>query len=413
MTTRTLFQARHALTCGAALGIVLGAGCDDLTPATGRLQATTTPCTAVASGGYGAYGGTTTAVTCPDGGATTGQDAGSLPDTGTNTIVPDAGVTGNVLIADQYNNRIIEVTRAGDIVWSFGDGSSVPGPSSIVGPNDAERLPNGQTLMAGTGAPQGAEPTCSGNAGCVDNRVLIVDDSSGAIVWQYGTAGVTGNGPNQLSGPATAVLVPTSGGNDVLITDQGNQRILEVSQATKKTVWQFPPASPSADQMLVAPNSAQRLTTGNTLITDQGGNRILEVDTTGNVVWQYPTVVDTASLDTPAFASRLPNGNTLITDSNNKRVIEVDSYANVAWTYDTTKRSASGNGLPTRAVRLANGHTLITESFDDQVIEIDENKNVVYTHGQLGAAGSAGSLLNQPYDAKVVGDYTGLTPPTL
>ena len=47
---------------------------------------------------------------------------------------------GDLLIADQFNNRVIEINRNHQIVWSFGDGSSVAGPHSIVGPNDAERV---------------------------------------------------------------------------------------------------------------------------------------------------------------------------------------------------------------------------------------------------------------------------------
>jgi len=96
-------------------------------------------------------------------------------------------VTGNVLISDQYNNRVIEITRAGDIVWHFGDGTSVPGPTSVVAPNDAQRIRTAAPLISGTGTGAGTEPACSEDGGgCPDNRVLIVDDTSGSIVWQYG-----------------------------------------------------------------------------------------------------------------------------------------------------------------------------------------------------------------------------------
>ena len=33
---------------------------------------------------------------------------------------------GNILITDQFNNRVIEVTRGGKVAWSFGSG----GPAS-------------------------------------------------------------------------------------------------------------------------------------------------------------------------------------------------------------------------------------------------------------------------------------------
>jgi hypothetical protein len=125
-------------------------------------------------------------------------------------------------------------------------------------------------------------------------------------------------------------------------------------------------------------------------------------------------------LSGPAFASRLPNGNTLITDSNNNRVVEVTASKTVAWTYYTTSRSTSatapavdgGNAtpLPTRAVRLANGDTLISDQFNDQVIEVSASGAIVFAYGQLDVPGSGAGQLNGPYDAKGIGDFTGLTP---
>ena len=404
---RTRGSARGPMPWALAAGWIM-VSCAYFSPQTGPEQAGT--CTPAASGSSGAYGQSAT---------NSSACVGATDDGGTNTVMPDSGVTGNVLIADQYNNRIIEVTRQGDIVWSFGDGSSVPGPTSIVAPNDAERLPNGETLMSGTGTPPGTEPECPADGGgCQDNRVLIVDDATNAIVWQYGAdGGVSGSDPGQLSAPVASVLVPTTTGDHVLITDQGNSRVIEIVRATKETFWQFPPAQPTSGQTLSGPNSAERLANGNTLIADQGGNRVVEVTTDGAVVWQYPGVIDTATLDTPAFASRLPSGNTLITDSNNNRILEVGpgNVPNVVWSYRTATRTAHGNTSPTRAIRLANGHTLVTETFEDQVVEIDgtPQENVVYTHGGLGIASNGANGLNQAYDAKVVGDFTGLTPPSM
>src|SRR5579859_4287787 len=78
-------------------------------------------------------------------------------------------ISGNLLITDQFNNRIIEVDRhTKHIVWSFGSGNPAlcnPGSSSIIGSNDAERLADGMTLIAGTGVPVGA-PSPLGATGC-------------------------------------------------------------------------------------------------------------------------------------------------------------------------------------------------------------------------------------------------------
>lgn len=313
---------------------------------------------------------------------------------------------GNVLISDQYNNRIIEVNPdTHGIVWHFGNQSWVAGPHSVVGPNDAQRV-GFLTLVAGTGVPAGAEPNCP--SGCADNRVMLVDPAS-QIIWQYGEAGVTGSGPNQLNTPVQNTWLPNF---HILITDQVNERVIEVT-LDKKIVWQYGETGVVGDgpDQLSNPNSAELLANGHILIADQGNNRVIEVDRGKNIVWSYGCLTCT-QLNVAAFASRLPNGDTLITDSNNQRVVEVDPNGNVVWTYYTNTQNGSVSmPFPTRAIRLRNGNTLISNQYDMQVIEIDSNQNIVWSQGEIAVSGNTFDMLNGPYDAKVVGDYTGLTPP--
>ena len=89
---------------------------------------------------------------------------------------------GNILIADQFNNRVIEIDKKGQIVWSWGLGPHDFSSSSPLGVNDAERVGR-DTLMAATGIPSGVDPYCK--KGCNDSRVLLVDPN-GNIAWQYG-----------------------------------------------------------------------------------------------------------------------------------------------------------------------------------------------------------------------------------
>src|SRR5258708_23032925 len=140
---------------------------------------------------------------------------------------------GNILITDQFNNRVIEIDPVGNIVWQFGNGPGDTSANAIVGTNDAERVGN-LTLMSGTGVPVGATTNCK-KSGCVDNRVILVDPS-GNIVWQYGQFGVTGFGPNQLNTPGQNTYLPSG---NVLITDQGNERIIEVRRADNAIAWQY------------------------------------------------------------------------------------------------------------------------------------------------------------------------------
>lgn len=313
---------------------------------------------------------------------------------------------GDILISDQFNNRIIEVNPDNHkVVWRFGSGSSIAGTHAVVGPNDAQRVGD-LTLIAGTGAPAGAEPDCP--SGCPDNRVMLVD-RYGNIAWQYGKPGETGSGPDLLNAPVQNTWL--SSGN-VLITDQGNQRVIEVNMA-KDIVWQYGQTGVSGDgfNQLNNPNSAELLTNGHILIADESNNRVIEVDRGHNIKWSYGCASCT-ELNEVAFASRLANGDTLMTDGGNNRIVEVDSKKNVVFTYYTNTRSGSVSApLPSRAVMLKNGNILISDQFNMQVIEIDQNQNIVFTQGSIAVAGDGFDELNAPYDAKVVGDYTGLTPP--
>ena len=50
---------------------------------------------------------------------------------------------GHILIADEANNRVIEVNRNKQIVWSYGSCTG----GQLNGTAFASRLPNGQTLI--------------------------------------------------------------------------------------------------------------------------------------------------------------------------------------------------------------------------------------------------------------------------
>ena len=67
-------------------------------------------------------------------------------------LSPEFNRPGDILIADQFNNRVIEVDRAGHIVWQFGNGPNDFSGQSIIGENDAQRV-GPFTLISGTGDP--------------------------------------------------------------------------------------------------------------------------------------------------------------------------------------------------------------------------------------------------------------------
>ncbi|TFW28108.1 hypothetical protein [Massilia horti] len=320
---------------------------------------------------------------------------------------------GNILIADQFNNRVIEINpNTHQIVWQFGTGSDKAGPDTVVGANDAEAV-GPLTLITGTGIPAASPPLpgCSTPAtGCLDNRVFVVD-WNGRILWQYGKAGVAGSGFNELNTPVQASAFfgfQRRVGPHFLITDQGNQRVIIVDR-DRRLVFQYGTtgAKGNGPNQLNTPNSAQLLDNGNILIADKGNNRAIEVTLENTIVKQFTAG---GTLNGVAFASRLPNGDTLVTDSNNNRVVELNPNDQIVWEYVTNMQPGSNpKPLPTRAVRLTNGDTLISDQFNQRVIQVTQAKQIVFQQGQLNVAGSGLNQLNGPHDAKKIGDYTGLT----
>lgn len=317
---------------------------------------------------------------------------------------------GNLLIADRLNHRVIEVDRdTHEVVWQFGDGNSVAGPRSVVAPSDAQRVGE-WTLICGASVAATTDPNGAKEPG--DHRVLLVD-ASGKRFWQYGQAGVAGSDVNQLNTPVGAAFLPYG---NILICDQGNHRVIEVSMVSKAIVWQHGmTGTPGPGRNhLNSPGSVQLLDNGNILIADTGNDRVIEVSRRHQTVWRYGDSDSGGSLSGPAFACRLENGNTLIVDSGHNRILEVDRRGRTVMEFVTSQQAGSvGDPLPTRAVRLDNGDTLISDQFNHQVIQIDSDLNVVFTQGSIGAPGNGSNQLNGPCDAKVIGDYTGLTPPSV
>jgi hypothetical protein len=315
---------------------------------------------------------------------------------------------GNILIADQFNNRVIEIDQKGDIVWSWGLGPHDFSANSPLGVNDTERVGN-DTLMAATGIPPKVDLFCK--KGCPDNRVLLVDPN-GNIVWQYGQFGVSGSGPDELNAPVQATWTPQK---TVFITDQSNQRIIEVDMR-KNIRWQYgiTGVAGSGFNELNNPNSAELLNNGNILIADEGNNRVIEVEkATNNVV---ATWTAQGTMNAPAFASLLPNGQVLVTDGGNNRVITLDKSDTIKFQYVTnTQQGSNSNPGPSQAVKTMKGNFVVSDQFNNRVIVVNSKQALLRQYGNLNASGygttNAEQGLFAPYAAKIIGDYTGLTPP--
>lgn len=270
--------------------------------------------------------------------------------------------SGNYLISRVgfKEPSVQEVNALGQVVWSFED----------VQPVSAQRLPNGNTLVADSGvpgppysprlievspdgevvwehcfaslaeSPRYAEVLPSGNLLVTLPFQIVELDRQHQIVWSYGSSRpVSPGSPGYLERPVMA----TSLFNDnVLLVDQGfaGGRVLEINKGNKQIDWQFGYRSAEIRnseskavenaRFLYSPSSVYRLPDGNTMITDLRTQRLLEVDLSGKVVnelsWSsalqdYP-LMNTWQAAIPT-ADRLVLALTLT--SSRSRVLELDA----------------------------------------------------------------------------------------
>lgn len=267
--------------------------------------------------------------------------------------------SGNYLITDQGNHRIIEVNSSGIIVWQFGVTATAGADDTHLNyPNAAQRLSSGNTLIADS----------------YNHRILEVN-SSGTKVWQFGVTGVSGSDDTHLNIP---VDVDRRSNGNTVICDITNHRMLEVDSSGVK-VWQFGETGVPDydDEHLNGPSSVEALANGNVLIADKTNFRVIEVnETTGNV-WEY---IDNVIL--PTDAQRLANGNTLICGYNDY-IIEVDTDGNEVWRFAFVKPFGATLPIsmdtyldrPRRASRTSDGTTLVVDKNYYRVIEVNTAGN--------------------------------------
>ena len=174
----------------------------------------------------------------------------------------------------------------------------------------------------------------------------------------------------------------------------------------KNIVWEFDDVS--------SPNSAELLDNGIVLIADEGNNRVIEVKrSTKKIVATYTAQ---GTMNAPGFASKLPNGTILVTDGGNNRIVILDQNDNVVFQYYTNKQKKSNsNPAPSHAIMTLEGNIVISDQINERVIVIDQKGHLLHQYGLLNAPGYGTSNTQQgidwPYDAKVIGDWTGLTQP--
>jgi outer membrane protein assembly factor BamB len=176
-------------------------------------------------------------------------------------------------------------------------------------------------------------------------------------------------------------------GNDVLIADRGNGRLLIVDQAGR-VKWRFPVAGSlprghrfSADDAFLAPD-------GRTIVANEEGNQlVVRIDIASRrVVWSYGHYGQPGSpkgyLHTPDDAYPLANGDVMVADIANCRIIQIAPDKRIVRQWGRTGVCTHD---PPRTFNLPNGDTpmpdgglLITEIRGSHVVRLDKAGSVLF-----------------------------------
>jgi hypothetical protein len=280
---------------------------------------------------------------------------------------------GPVLIADRDNNRLLEVSPTGRVLWRFPErGDLKPGETFRV-PDDAFFSPDGGKVIATQED---------------DSVISVIDLARRRIVYRYGHPGVPGSEPGYLDNPDDALLMP---GGDILSADIKNCRILIIRPPEHRPLRQLGQTGNCTHEPGVSyasPNGAFPMAGGRTAVTeingdwldvlDRGGRPVLAThppgfsypsDTNevsagvllsadyaspgaietftdkGRLLWRYAPV-GAGALDQPSLALPLPNGDVLANDDKNDRVIVIDPRTNrIVWQYGHTRRPGAASGF--------------------------------------------------------------------
>ena len=291
-----------------------------------------------------------------------------------------SALPGDILIADNWNNRLLIVDPYGRIRWKFPRrGDLAPGQSFLL-PDDAFFSPDGRDIIA-------TEEE--------DSVISVIDIARHKIVYRYGTPGVPGSGNNHVANPDDAMMMP---GGMLLTSDIENCRLLLLAPPAHRphrVIGRTGVCAHSPPHLFASPNGAFPATNGGYLVTEINGDWVSEIGLHGRRLWStHPPGVSY-----PSDTNEVYPGRFLTADySYPGQVVEFNARGHLLWRF-------RGLNHPSLALPLPNGDILVNDDFNDRVIVIDPiTHRIVWQYGHTGRAGTAPGYLNDP-------DGVDLTPP--
>ncbi len=323
---------------------------------------------------------------------------------------------GNLLVADQYNNRVRKIDVNGNVTTVAGNGTAgfVDGTGGVNG--TAEFNIPASLVVDGHGNIIVAD---EGN-----NSIRAIDPSGNVTTLagngMYGFVDGTGgpHGSAEFSGPV-ALALDTQG--NIIVADLANERIRQVDANGNVTTlagsstfgFADGQAQPTETAEFNSPWAVRMDNQNNILVADSSNNRIRKIDSAdlvstlaGNGV---PGFVDgtagpngTASFDAPTALAVDSQGNVFVSDAANERIRKIDVNGNVTTVAGNgTMGNVDGTGGPAGTAEFYDpfglaldglGNIFVADSGNNSIRKIDANGNVttVAGNGTLGFANGTG-----------------------
>ena len=303
-------------------------------------------------------------------------------------LASDAG--GNLFIADQGNQRIREVTTngiittvAGNGIYGYAGDGGLATSSELAAPLDVAVDINGNLFIADT----------------YNQRIRKVMAATGIIstfagIGSSGNSGDGGDATSAFLGGPAGVAMDIEG--NLFIADEGNQRIRKVSTngiimtvAGNGKAGYFGDGALASNATLSNPIDVVVDSGGNLLVSDQGNNRIRKVATNGIITTVVGNVLgdggaaDYATFSFPGGVTVDSSGNLFIADTLNQRIRKVATTGIITTVAGNGNYGYSGDGGPATAASLSYPSALTVDAAGDLFIADESNQRIrkVTTNG--------------------------------
>lgn len=213
------------------------------------------------------------------------------------TLAPN----GNLIVADGDGMMVQEIDRqTHELLWQYGKRSVQSAGAGLIDQPDKSYKINDHEILINDGN---------------NRRVIIVDQNTNQIVWQYGHTLEMGSSTGYLRGNTSAR--PTNQGQQIIITDTIEQKFMIIDRATKQILWQYKkPDSKWLEHVFPTQE-------GTFVLEDRLKNEVFEINGRGEILWTLTKLSDGTALKYPTDTIKLPNGHVLIADGGQRRIVEV------------------------------------------------------------------------------------------